>query len=79
MKKISESNGARVHTALAKGKKKGENIRTWSVHYKDEGVWCNSWGEVLAVLKKISIVQLHGEEYKTWKDKKDGWRKDASN
>lgn len=73
--KISECAGARVHTSLVKGKKKGENIIAWAVHYKDESVWCNSEEEVLKTLRKISLVQMHGEKYKTWEIGKDGWRK----
>ncbi len=77
-KKISDCAGARVHTSLIKGGKKGENIIAWAVNYKNEGVWCNTEEELLEVLRKISMVQLHGQKYKTWKAGEDGWRKNAA-
>ena len=77
-KRISDCAGARVHTSLIKGKKKGENKIAWAVNYKDEGVWCNTEKELLEVLRKISMVQLHGPAYKTWEAGKEGWRKNSS-
>lgn len=71
--KIEECKGARVHAALTKSKK-GVSKISWKINYKNESVWCNSLEEVSAVLKKISLVQLHGKEYKTWEVGKDGWQ-----
>ena len=72
-KKISECAGARVHASF---NKKADKI-AWRVNYKTEGVWCNSEEELLAVLKKISLVQIHGEDFRTWILGKDGWNKNA--
>ena len=79
IKRISESAGARVHAALVKGKEKGENIITWTVHYKDESKWCNTEEEVILALRQVTLVQLHGEKYKTWTIGKGGWRKNTPN
>lgn len=69
--KISEGAGARVHAS------KGKNGVVWRVNYKTEGVWCNSEDELVKVLKQVSMVQLHGESFKTWRIGKDGWNMNA--
>ena len=77
-KKISDCAGARVHSALTKEKgKKSKNQITWTVHYKNESIWCNTEKELLSILRKITMVQLHGQEYKTWEAGKGGWRKNS--
>ena len=74
MKRISDCAGARVHAALTKGTKKGENKITWSVNYKTESKWCNTEEDMLETLRQITMVMLHGEAYKSWKAGEDGWR-----
>jgi len=75
--KIQDCKGARVHSALVKDKKTGENKITWTVHYKNESIWCNDEKVLIKILKQISVVQRLGESFKTWETGKDGWRKNT--
>jgi len=78
MKRIQDSAGARVHASESKEKDPatGKSKITWSVHYKDESVWCNTEEVLMATIRQISIVQTLGEKYKTWKIGENGWHKD---
>jgi hypothetical protein len=71
--KISECKGIRIHPALVKDK------ITYKVHYKDESLWINTKPELLAVIDQITMVQLFGDQYKTWQVGRDGWQKNSKN
>jgi len=75
-KKQDRSKSWVIKQALVKSVK-GKSIITWAVHYKNESVWCNSMEDVAATLTQITMVQLHGDDFKTWKNGKGGWRRNS--